>query len=238
MADEEKKIKAGESEPENVAKLPETDKVETESEVAAKAGAADTLTAGQEKSTETQGESEKAVEKKPDESNDEKNGEDERKFTQSQVNEIAGKARADGRASALKELYSRYGVDDEAGLDGILGKGTTYDELNEAYSTQGKSLREVQAENALLKTQINPTRWEDVKLILNGKGLDVTAENISGLLETHPEWLGDSVKQSSVEKAEEIAKTPSRITKLGSELSNDKDAEQKEALDRLFGFGK
>lgn len=238
MADEEKKIKAGESEPENVTKLSETDKVETDSEVAAKAGAADTLTACQENSTETQGESEKAVEKKPDESNDEKNGENERKFTQSQVNEIAGKARADGRASALKELYSRYGVDDESGLDGILGKGMTYDELNEAYSTQGKSLREVQAENALLKTQINPTRWEDVKLILNGKGLDVTAENISGLLETHPEWLGDSVKQSSVEKAEEIAKTPSRITKLGSELSNDKDAEQKEALDRLFGFGK
>lgn len=217
MADEVKKVK------------------DEEEQVVTDATVAETRTAGQENSTETKGESEKAVEKKPDEGNDEKmKSNDEKQFTQSQVNEIAGKARADGRASALKELYARYGVNDEKEFDGILGKGKTYDELNEAYSTQGATVKEVQAENALLKTKIEPSRWEDVKLILTGKGLDVTAENISGLLDTHPEWLGKTEeKKSDVE----TPKPTSKISKLGAEISEE-NPDEKNKLDRLFGLSK
>ena len=41
---------------------------------------------------------------------------------------------------------------------------------------------------ALLESGIDKDRFEDARLILRGKGLEVTAENIAAELATHPEW--------------------------------------------------
>lgn len=133
----------------------------------------------------------------------------EKLLTQSQVNELVGKARKEGRESAMKDLLLRYGVNDENELNDIFGRGQAYDDLDYDYQNQGKSYKDAMAENALLKSHIDEGRWDDVKLILSGKGLEINAENIAALLPTHPEWNGNSLNANNV--------GPELLTKDGAE---------------------
>lgn len=178
----------------------------------------------------------------------------EKMLTQSQVNELIGRTRQEARESAMREarenlmreMYERYGVSDEEGLNGIFGKGQIYDDLNTEYENQGNAYKSVMAENALLKSKIDPARWEDVKLILGGKGYEVNAENIEAMIATHPEWRtevsSDGNKVLSVDDAERMARGveiggAAKISKLGSEpspVSNEVTDEQRAA--KLFGF--
>ena len=176
--------------------------------------------------------------------------EKEKMFTQSQVNQMVGKARKEGRESAMKELLSRYGVDSEDEMNDVFGRGQAYDYLNDEYETQSTSMKDVNAENALLKTRISEDRWDDVKLILNGKGLDVNAENIEMFLPSHPEWRNaatlepaselpssepTSVRQG-VEKMVE-PKQPAMLRKLGHESKTEPDTEtEDEKAKKLFGL--
>ena len=180
---------------------------------------------------------------------------EEKMLTQSQVNELVGKARKEGRESALKELMSRYGVYDEKELDSIFGRGQAYDDLDYDYKNQGQSYRDAMAENALLKSHIDESRWEDVKLILGGKGLEVNAENISALLPSHPEWNGLNQTMSepkilTQDMAEQMvdnqyrnasnqvgAKKPGVLKKLGNEPEpvNRAKTEEEEAAE-LYGW--
>ena len=127
---------------------------------------------------------------------EDKNKPQEKLLTQSQVNELVGKARKEGRESAMKDLLLRYGVNDENELNDIFGRGQAYDDLDYDYQNQGKSYKDAMAENALLKSHIDESRWDDVKLILSGKGLEINAENIATLLPTHPEWNGNNLNGS------------------------------------------
>ena len=182
----------------------------------------------------------------------------EKMLTQSQVNELVGKARQEGRDSALRELFARYGVSSNDEMDGIFGKGQAYDVLNDEYIGQGSSYRDVMAENALLKTNIDTGRWEDVKLILGGKGLEVNAENIMAMLETHPEWRANTANGTgnnviSPERMDEIVglqrvgegnffadrvkeNQPARLRKLGNEASLEKNTSDDEIAAQLFGI--
>lgn len=115
-------------------------------------------------------------------------------LTQSQVNELVGKARQDGRQkgyeTAKSELLAKYGVKDESELETLVSNGRKYGELNGRFEETGKSLAEARSELALSKGGIIPERQEDVKAILTAKGLEITQENIESLLPTHPEWKG------------------------------------------------
>lgn len=177
--------------------------------------------------------------------------EPERTFTQSQVNAMVGKARKEGRESAMKELLSRYGVDTEDEMNDVFGRGQAYDYLNDEYETQSTSMKDINAENALLKSHISEDRWDDVKLILNGKGLDVNAENIEMFLPSHPEWRGASntstpqitlpnTEPTSVQEGVESMvepKQPATLRKLGHESKAEPDTEtEDEKAKKLFGL--
>lgn len=178
----------------------------------------------------------------------------EKMLTQSQVNELVGRARQEGRESAMKELLERYGVSNDVELNDVFGKGQTYDDLNEEFISQGDSYKAALAENALLKSKISPERWEDVKLILTGKGLDVTTDNIESMIMTHPEWRGGvstdldngANKMLTPEMAEEMANnrvnnngsvaSPLKVTKLGNEPAPEQVSSEEETVKKLFGF--
>lgn len=117
----------------------------------------------------------------------------EQTFTQSRVNELVGRARQEGRESALKELFNRYGVNSDEEMNEVFGRGQAYDGLNDEYSAVQSSYNDLRTENALLKSEVAPERYEDVKLILGGKGMDVTVENIAMMLPSHPEWKGGTI---------------------------------------------
>lgn len=118
-------------------------------------------------------------------------------FTQSQVNDLVGKARIEGRESAIKALCDKYGVENSEMLDEIFGNGEKFGELSGQNSSMTKSLAELQSENALLKSHVDPSRFEDVKAILEHNNLEVTPENITLMAESHPEWIGSSVESES-----------------------------------------
>lgn len=172
----------------------------------------------------------------------------EEMFTQSQVNELVGRARKEGRESAMKALFERYGVDTEDEMNEVFGKGQIYADLNDEFETEKKSRCEMQSENALLKSGINPERWDDVKAILGAKGLEISVENITQMLPTHQEWKG-AVKVSdeeglqngdiigSGEKEAFMPKPePIKVTKLGTDPSPKQEKTDQELAEEIFGY--
>lgn len=164
---------------------------------------------------------------------------EEKLLTQSQVNEIVGRARQEGRESAMRELYGRYGVSGDDELNEVFGNGQRYYDLDDEFRSQGDSLKALQAENALLKTKVDETRWGDIKYILGGKGLDITPENIEAEIPSHPEWRsGSGVNVSAVESREQ-KEMPATLRKLGGEAKPTEEAGDEEVekrLNNLFGM--
>lgn len=164
----------------------------------------------------------------------------EKLFSQSQVNELVGNARVetrrkteeDTRAKVMQELFGRYGVNSDEELNDIFGKGQAYSVLNEDYTNRGNQLNVVMAENALLKSGITESRWDDAKAILSAKGLEINAENIANELVTHPEWkqgvqepkvLTPAGAEAALNKPDPKEQTtPSVIRKLGIDIDTPK----------------
>lgn len=179
-------------------------------------------------------------------------GTGEKMLSQSEVNRLIGQARQAGRESALKEieaiksqsaeegrnsymneLFAKYGVSGQEELDGIFGKGQAYDSLNDDFNQQAYSMNGLKGEVALLKSNIDESRWDDVKFILGGQGLDVNSDNIATMLPSHPEWLkGYNATPSNV------VDDSARLKVLGNEITNEEvDTEsEEEKIKRLFSL--
>lgn len=176
----------------------------------------------------------------------------EKMLTQSQVNELVGRARQEGRESALKELYGRYGVSGDSELNDVFGRGQAYLTLDDDFKAEQSSNKALLAENALLKTKVDESRWEDIKAILGSKNMDITPENIEAEIPTHPEWRQTvSVQQQQAQaqpQQDSLQPQPQPqqavLRKLGSESTaknggngDDEESEKEQAM-RLFGFNK
>lgn len=162
-------------------------------------------------------------------------------FTQDDVNDIVGKTRIDTRNKTFKYIYDRYGVKDEGELDNLIGNAQRYDTLKEETDNERNSweternerdsrLASMSEEIALMKSGIAPERYEDAKLILKGKGLEVNLENIQAELESHPEW--NPVKEEPV--VEEKKEPVTRIVKLGNEKPAPVEEDEETQAMRLF----
>ena len=175
-------------------------------------------------------------------------------LTQSQVNELVGRARQEGRESALKELYGRYGVSGDSELNDVFGRGQAYLTLDDDFKAEQSSNKALLAENALLKTKVDESRWEDIKAILGSKNMDITPENIEAEIPTHPEWRQTVVAAQAQVQPQQDSLQPQQqpqqpqqqavLRKLGSESTakdggngDDEESEQERAM-KLFGFNK
>lgn len=173
-------------------------------------------------------------------------------FTQSQVNEMVGNTRTETREKTFRYIYDRYGVEDEAGLDELIGNAQRYDSLQEQYnadkknwkdqsSLRDKELADVKEQVALMQSGIDNGRYEDAKFILRGKGLEITAENIANELATHPEWKKmeqinpnfSKVEQGSINS--QPAEPESKISVLGNEGTTKNGSDEEDfVLGRMF----
>jgi hypothetical protein len=164
----------------------------------------------------------------------------EKMIPQSQVNEIVGRTRQETRQKTLEEaraaMREKYGVSTDDELDGLFGHGQQYDALNDQFGDLKSECDALKAENALLKSGISQDRYDDARLILKGKGLDITEENIASELQTHPEW-----KPAAAEAGGEPSEKPAVIKSLGGSVdsapSDASDEEENKAFN-LFGIGK
>lgn len=181
----------------------------------------------------------------------------EKLFTQSQVNDLVGKTRMETREQTYKAIYGRYGVNDEAGMDELVGNAQRYETLHDEYDSAKKNwetsdlartseLAEVKEHVALLESGIDRNRFDDAKAIIKSKGLEVTTENIQNELATHPEWKGNSTPMESVNPnfhkdpnaiPQETPSPKSTIQVLGNEGSSDTNSgmsEEEFAMKKLF----
>ena len=186
------------------------------------------------------------------------NPEDEPKFTQSQVNDLVGKTRMETREQTYRAIYGRYGVDDEAGMDELVGNAQRYETVRGEYDEARKSweqadvaknneLTEVKEHVALLESGIVRERFDDAKAILKAKGLEVTVENINNEIATHPEWKGTKAEEPNPNFRPDLNKEPqttptpeSTIKVLGNDGSSAKPTEltEEEQAMALFKFNK
>ena len=131
-----------------------------------------------------------------------------------------------------------------------------YDEDKLAWDEERKSwnserdetnsrLTEMSEQIALMQSGIDPERYEDAKLILRGKGMKVTVDNINAQLETHPEWkkadnkageVENSVTENQPEKQSENQpeKVTTRIKALGNEPQPVPEMTEEEEAEKLF----
>ena len=173
----------------------------------------------------------------------------EKMLTQSQVNELVGRARQEGRESAMRELYGRYGVSSDEEMNDVFGRGQTYAALDDEYNKQKESMVQLMTENALLKSNIDAARWDDVKYILKGKGYEVTPENIEAEIASHPEWRTVTPTPTAVAaapaadqnqpqqpQAQQAQQPPTVLRRLGSEATVKDDVDEEDRVRNLFGM--
>lgn len=179
----------------------------------------------------------------------------EKLFTQSQVNDLVGKTRMETREQTYRAVYGRYGVDDEAGMDELVGNAQRYETVRGEYDEAKKGwettdaarnaeLMEVKEHVALLESGIDRERFDDAKAIIKVKGLEITVENIQNELATHPEWKGTKAEAVNPNfrpdpqgQPQPITPAPeSTIKVLGNEGSPDAGgmSEEEYALKKLF----
>ena len=166
---------------------------------------------------------------------------DVRMFTQQELNEIVGKTRQEAREKALRNFYERYGVNTDDELDDIFGRGQAYSVLSDNYTQQGNALAQLKAENALLKSGILEDRWNDVRFILGGKGLEINSENIASELATHPEWKATPApaRPETPEEPQEPQQPqvdPSLIKKFGTDVpKSNEEVSDDDIISKYFG---
>ena len=140
-------------------------------------------------------------------------------FNQEQVNNFV--------RERLNKFYRRYGVENKQGLDALVGKAQAYDVMEERYNNMVSELNATKENNAFLKNNINPEKYDDVRAYFKGKELEFNEENLVNELTNHGEWLN-------------IAKetTPqTTIKSLGADpnMSTPKKSEQ-EIAEKMFGM--
>lgn len=174
------------------------------------------------------------------------------KFSQNDMDNLAGKVRMETREKTFRYIYDRYGVASEEELDNLIGNAQRYDSLQDKYqseekawkeqsSARDKELADVKEQVALMQSGIDSERYEDAKLILKGKGLEVNLENIQSELSTHPEWkkveqpqenpnfakVGEPIQPTSAEPV-------SKISVLGNEKTKNVGNSEEDAAMRFF----
>ena len=175
--------------------------------------------------------------------------EPEKTFTQSQVNDLVGKTRMETREQTYRAIYGRYGVEDEAGMDELVGNAQRYETLDSEYKSAKKGweessaardneLAEIKEHVALLESGIDKNRFDDAKAIIRAKGQQVTVETIQNELATHPEWKGSQPASAEpnpnfrqIPNAQPQSQTPapeSTIKVLGNEGDNSRGGEMSE----------
>lgn len=180
----------------------------------------------------------------------------EKLFTQSQVNDLVGKTRMETREQTYRAIYGRYGVNDEIGMDELVGNAQMYETVRGEYDEAKKGWEETNASRdaelakikehvALLESGIDKSRFDDAKAIIKAKGLEVTAENIQNELATHPEWNGSNVNKEDINpnfrpdpnlKPQTTTSPESTIKVLGNEGNSDTGgmSEEEYAMKKLF----
>lgn len=139
----------------------------------------------------------------------------DRTFTRDEVTAIL-KKRIDRYQNSV---FNKYGVKDAQELDSLFEKAKGYDDLI-------KTRDELTEKVAFMGNNINPDKYDDIRTYFKGKGLQFTEDALKQHLETHPEWIKQSVASKPV----------TTIKPIGTEVSPKKAVGEKEMAEKMFGM--
>lgn len=139
-------------------------------------------------------------------------------FTQEQVNEIV-KQRL---LKQEKRFLTRFGVEKQEELDDFVKKSQDYDLLKEDFEKTKLENSQLLEQNAFLEQNIEPKRYDDIRVYFKGKGLNFTKEALCQELASHPEWVKELPKKTTIET-------------LGVDSSSVKKETEDERMKRIFG---
>lgn len=144
----------------------------------------------------------------------------EKTYTKEQVINMMKKRVARSHSA----FFKRYGVEDLKGLDGLFENSKKYSSMNDEFGKIQLRNSELLRENAFLRNNINPDKYNDIVAYFKGNDLEFSEEELLKALPTHQEWL----KQVS-------APQQTTITALGSEAHTVPGEDESVKASRLLG---
>ena len=112
----------------------------------------------------------------------------ERTWTKSQIQEMM-KKRVD---RSHRAFFNRYGVQDLKGLDELFENSKKFSSMNEEFGKIQLRNSELMRENAFLRNNINPDKYNDIIAYFKGNDQEFSEEELLKALPTHKEWLRQS----------------------------------------------
>lgn len=119
-------------------------------------------------------------------------------------------------------FFKRYGVQDLKGLDGLFENSKKFNSMNDEFGKLQLKNSELMRENAFLRNNINPDRYNDVVAYFKGNNIEFSEDELLKALPTHNEWLKQTAPATT-------------IRSLGSEAHTLPKVDESEAASRLLG---
>ena len=146
------------------------------------------------------------------------NAASDRTYTKAEVQDLM-KRRVE---RSHKAFFNRYGVEDLKGLDDLMHKSKSFSDMESEYGAIQLRNSELARENAFLKNNINPEKYNDIITFFKGSGIDFSEEQLLEALKTHPEWL-------------KVQPQVTTIQKLGNEFHREDTLSDKDRAEKLLG---
>lgn len=109
----------------------------------------------------------------------------EKTYTKAEVIEMM-KRRVNRSHNAF---FKRYGVQDLKGLDGLFENSKKFSSMNDEFGKIQLRNSELMRENAFLRNNINPDKYDDIIAYFKGNNIEFSEDELLKALPTHNEWL-------------------------------------------------
>lgn len=142
----------------------------------------------------------------------------ERTWTKQQITEMMKKR----VARSHQAFFNRYGVQDLKGLDELFENSKKFNSMNDEFGKLQLRNSELARENAFLRNNINPDKYNDIIAYFKGNNLEFSEDELLKALPTHNEWLKQSAPVTT-------------ISSLGSEAHTMPKVDEADLAGRLLG---
>lgn len=142
----------------------------------------------------------------------------ERTWTKDQIVEMMKKR----VARSHNAFFKRYGVQDLKSLDELFEKSKKYGEMDSEFGKIQLRNSELMRENAFLRNNINPDKYNDIIAYFKGTDTEFSEEELLKALPTHQEWLKQAAPATTIKS-------------LGSEAHTLPKVDEAERAGRLLG---
>ncbi len=118
----------------------------------------------------------------------------ERRYTKNEVIDMM--KRRVGRSH--NAFFKRYGVTDLKGLDELFENSKKFSSMNDEFGKIQLKNSELMRENAFLRNNINPDKYNDIIAYFKGNNVEFSEDELLKALPTHNEWLKQSAPVTTI----------------------------------------